>query len=141
MTFVREEENGNNGHHAGGRIDSGSRAGPGDSSAPILGMPESPRRLHASGGADFGIRPPRRKAQSFRTHRGHHEPNQSRSSVISARGQEHEPHEHASESAGIASSVTIDARVVALIYTGIIRRRCLLFILLSPAHPAERGRR
>ena len=30
-------------------------------------------------------------------------------------GQEHKPHEHALESAGIASSVTIDARVMALI--------------------------
>ncbi len=45
------------------------------------------------------------------------------------------------EDSDIASSVTIDARVMALIDTGIIRRRCLLFILLSPAHPAERGRR
>jgi hypothetical protein len=31
--------------------------------APILGMREPPRRLHANGGADFGIRPPRSKAQ------------------------------------------------------------------------------
>ena len=32
MTFVREGGNGNNGHHAGGRVYLGSRAGPGDSS-------------------------------------------------------------------------------------------------------------
>ena len=45
------------------------------------------------------------------------------------------------EENGNNGHVTIDARVMALIDTAIIRRRCLLFIFLSPAHPAERGRR
>jgi hypothetical protein len=49
--------------------------------------------------------------------------------------------DHASMcSAGNASSVTIDARVTAMIYTG-DQRSVLLFVdFLSPAHPAERQR-
>ena len=81
---------------------SGSRAGEADSQW----AQTAPRRLHAVGGADFGVRLPRRKAPSFRTHRGHDEANRSRSRVDSAPGQDHEPHEHASESAGHASSMT-----------------------------------
>jgi hypothetical protein len=56
-------------------------------------------------------------SQSFRMHRGHHKSNQSRSRIVSAPLRCHEPHEHASESAGTASSVNIDARVTAIVYT------------------------
>ncbi len=66
MTFVREEENGNNGHHAGGRIDSGSRAGQVDSPRASWERGNPLGGCMPTEGADFGIRPLRRKAQPDR---------------------------------------------------------------------------
>jgi hypothetical protein len=47
---------------------------------------------------------PRNKARSFTTPRGHHEADLARSRVVSAPRRDHEPYEHALESAGNAPS-------------------------------------
>jgi hypothetical protein len=48
-----------------------------------------------------------------------------------------EAHEHASERAGDASSITIDARITVMIYTRDHQSALLFVHFLTPAHPAE----
>ncbi len=73
-------------------------------------------------------------------HRGHHEANQSRARVVSAPRRNHEPHQHEPESAGSASSMAIDIRVMVMIYTR-DQQSALPFVdFLSRANPAESQR-
>jgi hypothetical protein len=94
------------------------------------GGPSQPWRVHF----------PRRKALSFQDASWRDEANLTRSRIVPAPQRDHDPHEHASESAGIASPVTFEAGVTASSIRETISQHCLSFILPHPAHPAERRR-
>jgi hypothetical protein len=81
-------------------------------------------------------RPRRGKARPFTTHRSHHEADRSRSRVVSAPGRNHDPPEQTSESAENVSSVTFDAGVTAIIYTG--EHQSTLLLVQIPIPGASR---
>jgi hypothetical protein len=82
---------------------------------------DRPDRSRSRGRRDLGqhrhVRDPPAKAQSCRAQRGRHGGEPTAIQRRSALRDDHESHEHASESAGNAPSVTIDAGVTASIYT------------------------
>ncbi len=97
-------------------------APPGIGSGDVRITPGTPLRAVKSRHGDsrrptIPVRDPPSKAQASSTLRKPHEANQPRSRSVSALRRNHELHQHASESAGNASSVTIDALVKAIVYT------------------------